>query len=78
MNIKFKEIAIQLFKDAHKKSIDEVIADKNICYNDDGQIFTKSNYIYEFEDISEMGCIGTCNIINDIIGCIRNSEIEEA
>ncbi len=59
-------------------TFDEVIADKNICYNDDGQIFTTSNYIYEFEDISEMGCIGTWNIINDIIGCIRNSEMEEA
>ena len=59
-------------------TFDEVIADKNICYNDDGQIFTTSNYMYEFEDISEMGCIGTWNVINSIIWCIRNSETEEA
>ena len=58
-------------------TFEEVIADDNICGNDDGQIFTNDNYIYEFDDIAEMGCVGTWGVISDIIRCIRNSETEE-
>jgi CRISPR/Cas system CSM-associated protein Csm4 (group 5 of RAMP superfamily) len=48
----------------------EVVADYNIVSNDDGRIYTNSNYIYEFDDISEIGCVGTWSIIQEIIECI--------
>ena len=52
----------------------EVIEDENITHNDDGVIYTNSDYMYQFDDISDYGCVGTWSIIKEIIQCLHPYE----